>query len=99
MAVRVAGGIFTLWLLNLACAHWLSYPFAYCWIWSGIWRYVLQPYASLALMVMAAYFIWALISSGLMSRKSMSAILLIGLIGGADGFAKALLTLPGNSCA
>lgn len=96
MGVKIAGGLFALWLLNLACAYWLSMPWAYCWLWAGL-SPVLQSIASPTILFCALWFFGALVLGRV--RQAVIAAMAMFVLGGADGFAKALLTLPGNSCA
>lgn len=91
MGVKIASVLFFLWLLNLTCAY-FGYPWAF-WLWQGLWRYVLQPVASLGILACALYFLGALVIGS--RRQALIAALLMFLIGGADGFARALLTVPG----
>lgn len=95
--VKLAGVVFVLWLLNLACVQWVGFSPAYCWLWSGVWG-VLQPLASVTLLVLSLYFFWAMVSAGLLSGKALAAAFLMLLVGGADGWMKAILTLPGKVC-
>lgn len=94
---KVASTLFATWSVILLAA-WYGYPFFYCSIWQPyVWRPLLQPYASLALLFMSAYWFYACVRYGLMSGTSAGALLMMFVIGNFDGWARILLAF-GRSC-
>jgi hypothetical protein len=72
-------------------------PWLYCYGWSPFWRTFLQPYTSLALLLMCGYWLYAMATYGVVSGKSAGALLMIFLIGNLDGWARVFFAL-GKSC-
>lgn len=79
-------------------AAFAGHPFLYCQVWTPwLWRPFLQSAAPLALLICAFYFLWALISAGLLSIKAFGAAILMAVFGGLDDWARIFLAV-GRSC-